>query len=286
MNQPPQSPLFHAQNAARYERQGIIKDYQAAHNCKLIVVVDQIWSYAVNVFEDLIFDADPSKDLHILLATPGGDGETAVRLVRAAQSRCKELTVIVPDQAKSAGTIFALGAHHILMGPTSDLGPIDPQISVGQAQPGELPPLAAAKDLIAAVASAEAAVQAAPDTYPLHASLLADVTALMVQQARSALARSEDILWEALTSNADREKTSAESLRNAVKARLIESPKNHGAICSAADAVAMGLPVVEADPFGDQWSMIWRLWMKYWSLDQRIYEAEFASQVAGVPRGF
>ncbi|WP_419949131.1 SDH family Clp fold serine proteinase [Candidatus Palauibacter sp.] len=56
-----------------------------------------------------------------------GDGNSALHLVRQAQSRCTELTVIVPDQAKSAGTLFVLGAHHIVMGPTSDLGPVDPQ---------------------------------------------------------------------------------------------------------------------------------------------------------------
>ena len=136
-----------------------------------------------------------------MLATPGGDGETAVRLVRSAQSRCRELTVIVPDQAKSAGTILVLGAHHILMGPTSDLGPIDPQFQIS---PGPL--LVSAKDIIAAVSAAEVAIQANPSTYPLHAALLADVTGLMVQQARSALARSEDIMREALASHPGRTK--------------------------------------------------------------------------------
>lgn len=131
--------------------------------------------------------------MHLMLSTPGGDGETAVRLVRSAQRRCRELTVIVPDQAESAGTILALGAHHILLGPTSDLGPIDPQFQISQG-------LVSAKDIIAALGAAEQAIQANPDTYSLHASLLADVTALMVQQARSALARSEDIMREALTS--------------------------------------------------------------------------------------
>ena len=135
----------------------------------------------MNFFEELIYDADPAEDLHLILATPGGDGETAVRLARSAQARCREFTVIVPDQAKSAGTILALGAHHILMGPTSDLGPIDPQFPIGS-------DLVSAKDIIASVQAAEVAIQANPETYTLHAALLADVTALMVQQARSALA--------------------------------------------------------------------------------------------------
>src|SRR5262249_17470124 len=38
------------------------------------------------------------------------------------------LRVIVPDFAKSAGTLMALGADQIVMGDTSELGPIDPQV--------------------------------------------------------------------------------------------------------------------------------------------------------------
>ena len=38
------------------------------------------------------------------------------------------LRVIVPDFAKSAGTLIALGADLIVMSDTSELGPIDPQV--------------------------------------------------------------------------------------------------------------------------------------------------------------
>ena len=79
----------------------------------------------MTVLEELLFDCDPQKDLHLLLSSPGGDGETALRMVRSMQLRCKELTAVAPDMAKSAATILCLGAHHILMGPGSDLGPID-----------------------------------------------------------------------------------------------------------------------------------------------------------------
>ena len=124
---PSQSPLFHAEQADRYDRQQLISSYEDAFGCRLVAVVDAIFPYAITLFEELVYDANPAQDLHLILATPGGDGETAVRLVRSAQSRCRELTVIVPDIAKSAGTVLTLGAHHILMGPVSDLGPIDPQ---------------------------------------------------------------------------------------------------------------------------------------------------------------
>lgn len=38
--------------------------------------------------------------------------------------------LIVPDQAKSAATLVALGASEIMMSTTSELGPIDPQVEL------------------------------------------------------------------------------------------------------------------------------------------------------------
>ena len=127
------TPLYEAGHAARYERQGLIRQYQTEYSCRLVVMQDDLFPHSIQLFEETLFDADPQEDLHIMLATQGGDGETALRLIRQAQSRCRELTVIVPDQAKSAGTLFVLGAHHIYMGPTSDLGPVDPQFQQPEA---------------------------------------------------------------------------------------------------------------------------------------------------------
>jgi hypothetical protein len=270
---PTQSPLFHAENSLRYDRQSTIRTYEGAFNCRLIAVYDFILQYSMNVFEELIFDADPQQDLHLLLATPGGDGETAVRLVRSAQARCRELTVIIPDQAKSAGTILALGAHRILMGPTSDMGPIDPQLQIAGSQN-----LVSAKDILAALDAAEAAVQQKPETYPLHSALLSDVTALMIQQSRSALARSEDLMKEALKSNPSRSEAEVAKMCATLKEPLIDVPKSHGAILGEDDAKRLGLPITFADPKSDQWLLIWRLWMKYWSNNHRIYEGSSVSK--------
>ena len=277
MTHPQQSPLFHAEQFQRYGRQESIREYEVENDCRLVVIYDYLFPYSVNLLEELIFDASPMKDLHLMLVTPGGDGEAAVRIVRSAQARCKELTVLIPAEAKSAGTILALGAHHILMGPTSDLGPIDPQLNVGK----ESQNWVSAKDVIAAVAAAETAVQAKPETYPIHAALLSDVTALMVQTARSTLARSGDLMREALRSNPDRDDQTVKSLCNALQDPLIDNPKSHGAIFGESDALQYGLPVVHADPNGKQWQDLWRLWMKYFAENQRIYEGRTASKAIG-----
>jgi ATP-dependent protease ClpP protease subunit len=124
---PLRTPLFEAQHSDRYARQQLIKEYQERFDCRLVVLIDQLMPCSIPLFEETLFDADPKQHLHVLLRTLGGDGEAALQLAQQAQARCHELTIIVPDKAKSAGTLLALGAHNILMGPTSDLGPIDPQ---------------------------------------------------------------------------------------------------------------------------------------------------------------
>ena len=182
--------------------------------------------------------------------------------------------MIVPDQAKSAGTLFALGADHLYLGPTSDLGPVDPQFPLGEGQ------LAAAKSIIAAVEEAERRVEENPQTYPLHASLLSDISALMVQQARDALARAGDQLREALACATNRSPDQVNQMTENLHAPLIDETPSHGAIISPQSAKELGLPVQEANPTDRQWQAIWRLWAKYAVLNaRRVYEGRHASFV-------
>ena len=64
----------------------------------------------------------------VILDTPGGVVEVVERMVVALRHAYGDVTVIVPDRAMSAGTIFALSADRIMMDYLSCLGPVDPQI--------------------------------------------------------------------------------------------------------------------------------------------------------------
>ena len=272
------SPLYEAHHAPRYERQALIRNYQETYSCRLVVMVDYLFSHSVTLFEETLYDANPDENLHVMLCTLGGDGETALRLVRQAQSRCNKLTVIVPDQAKSAGTLFVLGADRILMGPTSDLGPIDPQFRLPSGA------FASGKAIIAAVEDAERRIQANPETYPLHASLLNEITALLVQQAKDAIARTDDQLKEALACVEGRDENQITALASKLRELLIKNPQSHGTAISARYANKLGLPVEEVSGSEAQWQSIWRMWAKYAALDAAaIYEGQTASQIFSRP---
>ncbi len=62
----------------------------------------------------------------IILDTPGGVVEVVERMVAVIRFIYREVIVIVPDRAMSAGTILALSADKIMMDHFSCLGPIDP----------------------------------------------------------------------------------------------------------------------------------------------------------------
>lgn len=85
-------------------------------------------SYAdILPFQDQLANlSGPAID--VILETPGGSGEVTEDLVRLLRAKYESLAVIVPGWAKSAGTILAMAADEILMGPASALGPIDAQL--------------------------------------------------------------------------------------------------------------------------------------------------------------
>jgi hypothetical protein len=102
---------------------------------------------------------DCSKELTLVLHSPGGDIGGAEALMAYLHTKFADVEVIVPSYAMSAGTMMALGSQRVVMGRQSQLGPIDAQL---MASPGRqvsagavLSQFAAAeKDILANAASA------------------------------------------------------------------------------------------------------------------------------------
>lgn len=84
----------------------------------------------VDLIEGVLQKLDLSNGLAILISSPGGFGLAAERLINVCRSYSgtKDYWAIVPSKAKSAATMFCFGASKILMSPTSEMGPVDPQL--------------------------------------------------------------------------------------------------------------------------------------------------------------
>ena len=68
-----------------------------------------------------------NDQVDLLLETNGGITDATEGVLSAVRNTVPNFRVIVARAAKSGGTIIALASSEIVMGPSSELGPIDPQ---------------------------------------------------------------------------------------------------------------------------------------------------------------
>ncbi len=73
---------------------------------------------------------EPKEDVEIdlVVTSLGGSAHRAFQIVTILREKCCTLRSVVPLYAKSAATLLVLGSDEIIMGPQSELGPLDVQI--------------------------------------------------------------------------------------------------------------------------------------------------------------
>jgi hypothetical protein len=93
-----------------------------------------IHSADIAALDSMLTSVVHAQEINVLLHAPGGDGAIVEKMVEMCRGHLPmhrpKLRVIVPNIAKSAATLFALGADQIVMGYSSELGPIDPQVTI------------------------------------------------------------------------------------------------------------------------------------------------------------
>jgi hypothetical protein len=130
---PVKTPMYRAMHAERYSRQAQIKQIQESSGSRLICYVAgsgaPITRDDTVGFVELLHNIPRDSNIDLLLHTGGGDIDAAEKIVSMLRTTVGKgrFRVIVPDYAKSAGTLIALAADRILMSDSSELGPIDPQ---------------------------------------------------------------------------------------------------------------------------------------------------------------
>ena len=279
--QPPRSiektPMFMAMNSARYQRQTLIRDIEAS-NPQLLCYVAGNRAPADRSdtlgFVDMLHNITPGEPIDLLLHTPGGDVDAAeklITLVRSATGEEGQLRVIVPDYAKSAGTLMALGANAIVMSDSSELGPIDPQISTKDGDGRDV--VYSVLTYLNAYDEARLALTAAPEDLAL----------------RITFEKFDPVLVRKFKSIRDRARMFAENLlkrRGAnfskIASELMDVSRypSHGQMIDWEQARTMGLPIEYLAPTDAAWR---KYWMLYCHLrlaidsEQRIFESNYVS---------
>jgi hypothetical protein len=261
---PKQTPYFHALEGVRYQRQTQIRAIEAHTGRRLICFASspyaEITRNIITVFADLLHDVEKGTDLDLLLNTPGGDIDAAEKLVIMCRARCNNFRIIVPESAKSAGTMMCCAADSIVMGFASELGPIDPQIYVpdSNGRPISRP----AHSFLAGFDEIKEATQKAGELSPAYYPLLDKLDPALLEFCRTSIKRAEEFAGNWLKKYQCKE--------DAKKAEKIASHlgdvkrfRSHGAAITAAEARDIGLEIEELEHDDDLWEAIWRLWCDY-----------------------
>lgn len=251
---PTQSPFFRATEAARYERQDLIRQYEAHTERTLIVFWGPIEPPVITPFADAIGDTPPENPLDLMLTSLGGDGETAIRMASMCHAERTDFRVIVPDTAASAATLLALAAESIVMSNTSALGPVDPQVLL-PARDRFFP----AKEILKIVDDLDNRTQNSPQAFELYSALLADIDAVVYQTAKAAIGRTDELVPEVLRLR--QPPPSDETVKAITKS--LQSSAMHSATIGHSRASELGLPAAYLSPQSQTWDMLWRLHAHY-----------------------
>lgn len=214
----------------------------------------------ITFFEDLLRTAD-SEQGDLLINSSGGEPNVAEKMLIMCRHRfTKEFNVIVPNFAKSAATMLALGSDKILMGYLSELGPIDPQViitdSSGKQQ--QLP----AQAIVGGLAEIRRKIVEDKDPIEMYYPMLSQVRPEIIQYCGNAIKASQEFAekWlkaHMLKSNPAKATEVASELSNGVTYR------SHGKVIDYAEAKnRLSLNVECIDPKSDLWSSIWELYLR------------------------
>jgi hypothetical protein len=87
--------------------------------------------------------------LDLVLSTRGGAIATTRRVALLLREFAGHVTIVVPDQARSAGTLLCLGADELVLGPLAELGPVDSTMDTHGVPPADAPGQISAQDILA-----------------------------------------------------------------------------------------------------------------------------------------
>lgn len=130
--------LHTGRNVIVYETAGLAPP-QGANPPDIAISLDP----DVGAFMEVVHGLSRSAPLDLILQSPGGTAEAAEAIVRYLRGRFPGLRVIVPVAAMSAASMMAMSADEIIMGSHSQLGPIDPQITIATPEGPRSAPAAA-----------------------------------------------------------------------------------------------------------------------------------------------
>ena len=195
----------------------------------------------INGFMAGVHGHDFSKDLLLVLHTPGGMAEAAQTIVEFLRSKFSAIDVLVPTYAMSAGTMIALGCDRIVMGRQSQLGPTDPQLIV------ENRPFSA-HSIVEQFKEAETEISGNPILAHAWAPVLRSFGPALLQEARKSILYGETLVRDWLQKYMFSERPDPAALASEVTAHFGgNQPGSHGRRIDRNEAKQQQLEVIDLE---------------------------------------
>lgn len=238
-----------------------------------------------DILEGILQRMDLSKGLALIINSPGGDGLTSERIIRACRSYSEtgEYSAIVPNKAKSAATMVCFGSSEIVMGPTSELGPIDPQIVINDQTVGSVyNVIKSYEDLFTRAIACEGHLEP-------YLQQLSNYDEKEIAEYKMLLSLSEDIAIKTLA-NGMMKGANEDEIKSKIKIFLTpEQTKTHGRPIYRDEARSCGLNINQLTPTDDRWKSIYELYIRLNNYVTRKYskciENCDQSFVTDIPKG-
>ena len=246
-------------------RQRLIKNLQdELHGTLLVYTANPghpfglIMRQDVLPFEDLLRTSDSDVG-YLMITSPGGDPNAAEKLLFMCRERFKmAFYTIIPDYAKSAATMVALGGDKILMGYLAELGPVDPQLQLTQT-PG---PSVPARSFIDGLENIRSKIKDDGDPVQMYYPMLQQIKPELIATCQSAIEDSKAFVEKwlkryMLKNNPEQAGKVAQWLSEGKKYR------SHGKVIDYSEAKkVLKLNVEKLDPSSNMWGIIWELYVR------------------------
>lgn len=197
----------------------------------------------INGFMSTIYGMTWNKGLTLLLHTPGGGVNAAETVVSYLRTKFSDVEVVVPAYAMSAGTMISLSADRILLGRQSQLGPIDPQLPVGDNR------FVSARAIVDQFEMAKKQVLANREVALAWAPVLQSLGPALLQEALFALAYGEQMVARWLAQYMLKHSRNKQRRAKAVAKHFNDAAKHksHGRRIDRDEARKKGLTVVDLE---------------------------------------
>jgi ClpP class serine protease len=233
-------------------RKPLIEKIEGYFNAKVIVYFNSfnkeqgmINDTDAEMIENILSSEHISGKIILIINSAGGFGLAAERIVNVCRAYSKnEFEVVVPHMAKSAATLICFGASCIHMSPTSELGPVDPQVSYTDDN-GTVKWISAEEYVNSYQDLMDKAISGEAKRIEALIQQLSRYDSRYIEQLKSAQSLAESIIKKNIEDFLVHKKTSS-----------------HGRMITMEEAKESGLNIKPIELRSDLWGWIWELFIR------------------------